>query len=81
MARPTSGEDIILTGPSFKTSDVSGIEDIKADAIEHTGVVSVYDVQGRKLYSADAESFDIDNVEAKGILIIRSAAGVQKVVK
>lgn len=81
VARPTTGDNIIISGPSFKTSDVSGIEDLKADEIEHTGVVSVYDVQGRKLYSADAESFDIDNVEAKGILIIRSAAGVQKVVK
>ncbi len=81
VARPTSGEDIILTGPSFKTSDVSGIEDIKADAIEHTGVVSVYDVQGRKLHSADAEDFDIRDINATGVLVIRSAAGVQKVVK
>ncbi|MGN1264384.1 MAG: C10 family peptidase [Muribaculaceae bacterium] len=83
MARPSSGESsTIIVGPKFTTSDVSGITDIKADAaVNHSGTVNVYDVQGRKLYSADAESFDINDVEAKGVLIIRSAAGVQKVVK
>ena len=71
-----------IVGPKFTTSNVSGITVIKADAaVNHSGTVNVYDVQGRKLYSADAESFDINDVEAKGVLIIRSAAGVQKVVK
>lgn len=81
--KATSGNNsTFIVGPKFKTSDVSGITDIKADAaVTHKGTVNVYDVQGRKLYSADAESFDINDVEAKGVLIIRSAAGVQKVVK
>ena len=83
MARPSSGESsTIIVGPKFTTSNVSGITVIKADAaVNHSGTVNVYDVQGRKLYSADAESFDINDVDAKGVLIIRSAAGVQKVVK
>lgn len=81
--KATSGNNsTFIVGPKFKTSDVSGITDIKVDAaVNHSGTVNVYDVQGRKLYSADAESFDINDVEAKGVLIIRSAAGVQKVVK
>ncbi len=82
VAMPTEGDDFVIpTDVKFTIADPSGIETIVKDVLEHKGVVSVYDVQGRKLYSADAENFDINDVEASGVLIVRSAAGTQKVVK
>ena len=71
----------VLYSKRFKTIDPSGISSIVADDVQHVGMVTVYDVQGRELYKAEAEAFDVNDVDAKGVLIIRSQAGVTKVVK
>lgn len=70
-----------LYAMKFRTADPSGINSVVTDEVQHTGLVTVYDIQGRELYKADAEAFDINDVEAKGVLIVRSQAGVTKVVR
>ena len=71
----------VLYSKRFKTIDPSGISSIVAGDVQQVGMVTVYDVQGRELYEAEAEAFDVNDVDAKGVLIIRSQAGVTKVVK
>lgn len=70
-----------LYSMKFRVADPSGINSVVSDEVQHTGLVTVYDIQGRVLYKADAEVFDINDVDAKGVLIVRSQAGVTKMVK
>ncbi|MGM9804807.1 MAG: C10 family peptidase [Muribaculaceae bacterium] len=79
---PADGSDSVqFYETTIRTGNSSGISIIVADEVEHVGKVDVYDVQGRLLHSCDATQLNINEVNANGVLIVRSAAGVSKVVK
>lgn len=59
----------------------TGISSITVNKSTADGTVRVYNAAGILLYSAPAASFNIDNVKAQGVLIIRQGDTVRKVMK
>lgn len=62
------------------TKGSTGISEVKAD-VEGNAAVRVYDAAGKEVYSAPAASFDINDVPAKGVLIVKQGQKTRKVVK
>ncbi len=59
----------------------TGIDNIENDAAKGDGKVRVYDASGRILHASDADNFSINDVNARGLLIIRQGNKVTKVMK
>ena len=77
-----SGSTLSLTAennPNWTaTTGISGVEvgDSTGD-----GIVRVYDMSGRMVYSAPAAGFSVADVPAEGVLIIKNGSQVKKVIK
>ena len=77
-----SGSTLSLTAennPNWTaTTGISGVEvgDNTGD-----GIVRVYDMSGRMVYSAPAAGFSVADVPAEGVLIIKNGSQVKKVIK
>ena len=73
-----NGYDISLTaGDNQWTSGIEGVETTTAD----DGMARVYTVDGVEIYAAPAASFSIDDVPAKGLLIVKKGGETTKVMK
>lgn len=59
----------------------TGIENAGASAPNGDGMVRVYTADGVLVYSAKADAFSLDDVPARGILIVKRGAETVKVVK
>lgn len=58
------------------STGIGAIETVKGD-----GMVRVFNTQGQLIYTATADNFSLDNVAAKGVLIIKNGTKTMKVVK
>lgn len=59
----------------------TGIENVSADAAAGDGTVRVYTADGVLVYTAPADGFSMDDVPAKGLLIVKNGAKTVKVMK
>ena len=59
----------------------TGIENAGASAPNGYGMVRVYTADGVLVYSAKADAFSLDDVPARGILIVKRGAETVKVAK
>lgn len=60
----------------------TGIDQITSNAQPYdNGMVRVYDTMGREVYSAHKSLFNISDVPAKGVLVVKSGADTRKIVK
>ncbi len=58
----------------FTTEGIEGVASSPAD-----GMVSVYDVSGRLIHQAPASRFSLDDIDIRGLLIIKDARGSRKI--
>ena len=58
----------------FTTEGIEGVASSKVD-----GMVSVYDVSGRLILQAPASRFSLDDIDTRGLLIIKDARGSRKI--
>ena len=82
LAMTISGESITfepLSSDWFVTTDIKD-NIIKEDLNSSTGngEIKVYNAQGQLVYTSKSEDFDINNVPAKGMLIIKNGKNVKK---
>lgn len=59
----------------------TGTENVVATTTESDGTVRVYTVDGVQVYSAPVDAFNINDVPANGLLIVRNGQNVTKVIK
>lgn len=72
------GTNITLTPGS---GDVSGIKDEMIGGNKQETTTTVYDSRGMVVYRGSSDSFNINDVTAKGLLIIKAGNTVKKVMK
>ena len=72
-----------ISGPQFLEQYLvtTGIKDIKGQAIADDGITRVYDLQGRLVHTAPTASFNLWEVPARGILVIKQGNNVRKVAR
>ena len=71
----------ITIKPESDSSWTSGIEGVAVESAEGDGVVRVYNASGTLVYSAKASEFNVDDVPAKGLIIVNNGGNVTKVMK
>lgn len=74
----SDGRITALSSNSSPYSAINNIYKVKNSAEKH---VKVYDIEGRLLHESNSENFSIDDVNAKGLLIIRQGNNVRKIRK
>ena len=71
-----------ITGPEImKDHLLTAVQSIKKEAKTDDGVTRVYDLQGRLIYTAPTDQFNLWNVPARGILVIKQGDNVRKVAR
>jgi len=82
------GYDIYYTGDPATTtiSEVKGalqvgIRDISNKTVATDGITRVYDATGRLVYSAPTSQFNLWEVPARGILVVKEGEQVRKIVR
>ncbi|MBR1682627.1 MAG: C10 family peptidase [Bacteroidaceae bacterium] len=59
----------------------TGVKDIKGQTIADDGITRVYDLQGRLVHTAPTASFNLWEVPARGVLVIKQGNDVRKVAR
>lgn len=80
----TVGETITLTPDrdSNWTATVTGIESVSDNVnAASDGIVRVFDTTGRLVYHASKSLFNVNDIPAKGILVVKDGTEVKKILK
>ena len=56
-------------------------KEIENTSNNEEGTIRVYDLSGKQVYVSDVKKFQIDNIPATGVLIIRNGSLVKKIIK
>ncbi len=71
-----------ITGPEIMEEYMfTGVKSLKPTAVANDGITRVYDMQGRLVHSAPTASFNLWDVPARGVLVIRQGNNTRKVVR
>ena len=60
---------------------ITSIDEIENTSNNEEGTIRVYDLSGKQVYVSDVKKFQIDNIPATGVLIIRNGSLVKKIIK
>lgn len=74
----SNGTAAVTAGEPGWTTGIQGIEAAGADG---DGTVRVYTADGVLVYTSPADSFSIDDVPARGLLIVKNGANTTKIMK
>lgn len=74
----SNGTAAVTAGEPGWTTGIQGIEAAGADG---DGTVRVYTADGVLVYTSPADSFSIDDVPARGLLIVKNEANTTKIMK
>ena len=64
-----------------ETNIVDGIEEVFTGADDYVGQTQVFDLQGRAIYTAPTQTFDIHDVPARGVLVVKKGTKSYKILR